>query len=246
MSTFAVSIYDNNVADISISASVVAVNDRSNYDTSTESGHLQANFSDYKKIKIVTPANQVYLFSTLAGGDVLIDTPDGATLPIETLYTSVGDGVYTLYLIAVPTWSSAASYTVLAGHYVWYDEKLYQAILDSTNQNPSTATTYWTEVTDDDLPVKYRLEQKFVVTCDLEICYQKMGYAVSCLIDVNCPPDLCKSTLYNQWSQLDIILEHIQTLVDNQEWDKVQDMVNLGSSICGCYNEGNTTCNCKN
>ena len=147
--------------------------------------------------------------------------------------------------MAVPTWSSAASYTVLGGHYVWYNNKLYQAILDSTNQNPSTATTYWVEVTEDDLPVKYRLEQKFVVTCDLQICYQKMGYSVACIIDVNCPPDLCKNTLYLQWSQLDIILEHIQTLVDNQEWDKVQVMVDLGSTICGCYNGYNLTCNCS-
>jgi hypothetical protein len=247
MSNFAVSILDGTTIDIAVSSGLAVIIDHSNYDTNTEAGHTQALFSDYKKITVITPSGTEYLFSTLGDGDAIINTPSAETLPIATNYVTDGDGVYTMYLEAVPTWNSGIAYNTSTSPYVYYNTKLYKSILTGTNQNPATATTYWEEVDADDLPVKYRLEQKFAVYCGLIICYQNMTYDAICAINtMTCTTDLCKSAKFMNTLKLLMFLEHIEVLVDNSEWTQVQNIINAGSAICSCFNSSSgSSCNCN-
>ncbi len=237
MSTFGTNIYDNSVIDITIgSGAVVSIKDHSNYDTNTENGHEQSDFANYKKIVITNPDGTKYTFCSLGDGDALIDAPADtpAGEPIETLYQSVGDGVYNLTLEAVPTWDSTVIYTSVTQQYVFYDNKLYKALQAViANKNPATETDYWEEV--DDLPAKYKLSQNFAVTCDLQMCFVAQGYKVACDINVYCDKYFCENQAIQNWLKLDIILEHIPDLVDNGEWDRVTHMINLGKQICGCF-----------
>jgi len=51
------------------------------------------------------------------------------------------------------TWSDSTAYT--ADDEVFYSDKYYTALLDSTNEDPETATTYWEETTELDKYVAY-------------------------------------------------------------------------------------------
>lgn len=245
MATFAVSILDGTTYDVTISSGVVTIVDHSNYDTNTESGHTQSDFSNYKKIYVTDPNGTEYVYSTLGDGDAIITVPASASLPISTLYTIGDDGVYTMYLEAVPTWNAAASYTTVDQHHVFHNGKLYQAIQNSTNKNPATQTAYWEEVDAEDLPEKYRLEYKFAITCALQNCFQKATYAALCAIEsVSCQNNLCCNADFVNACKLDIILEHVVVLAANSDWDRVTTVINLGSQICSCLGNTGTSCNC--
>lgn len=245
MATFAVSILDGTTYDVTISSGVVTIVDHSNYDTSTESGHLQADFADYKKIYVTDPNGTEYVFSTLGDGDALIMAPAFETLPISTLYTAGDDGVYTMYLEAVPTWNAEANYLSTSYHHVYYNGKLYQALQASTNKNPVTETTYWEEVDAEDLPAKYRLEYKFAKTCSLIECLQRAMYLANCAIEsLSCQDNLCCNTDFVNAMKLDTILQNVETLAANSDWDRVTDSINRGNQICSCLSVSSGSCNC--
>lgn len=246
MANFGVSVTNNNLIDITISNTVVSIKDHSNYSDDTEEGHYQADFTDYKKIRITTPINTEYVFSTLGDGNELINTPDGETLPIETLYQSVGDGVYNVVLEAVPTYNNNARYDLSETDHVYYNGLLYKAIQENCYlKNPATEPTYWQVVQAEDLPIKYRLSQNFVVCCGLKRCFVQQGYNVSCLINLSCDKAFCEDINIKNWFKLDMILEHIPDLVANNEWERITYLVNLGKQICGCFNISSTNCNCN-
>jgi hypothetical protein len=241
MSNFAVSILDGTTIDIAVSSGLAVITDHSNY-VNTEAGHTQALFNAYKKITVLTPSGTEYLFSTLGDGDAILNTPSAETLPIATNYVTDGDGVYTMYLEAVPTWNSGITYNTSTSPYVYYNTKLYKSILTGTNQNPATATTYWEEVDAEDLPAKYRLEQKFAVICGLIICYQNKTYDAVCAINsMTCSTDLCKCKDFMDAVKLLMFIDHIDVLVDNNEWTQAQNIINAGSAICSC---SSSSCNC--
>jgi len=245
MATFAVSILDGTTYDVTIQSGVVTIVDHSNYDTNTESGHAQSDFSSYKKIYVTDPDGTEYVFSTLGDGDALINPPSGEVLPISTVYTSTGDGVYTMYLEAVPTWNAAASYVFADGHYVYYNTKLYKALQNSTNKDPITQTAYWEEVDAVDLPAKYRLEYKFAIVCDLETCYQQATYAAMCAIEsVSCKNNLCCEPNFVNACKLSVLIYHVEVLAANSDWDRATTVINMGSQICSCLGSTGSSCNC--
>jgi hypothetical protein len=246
MANFAVSILDGTTYDVTIQNGVVTITDHSNYDDNTESGHYQVNFEDYKKIYVTDPNGNEYVFSSLGDGDALINAPQGQTLPISTLYTSTGDGVYTLILETIPTWAGIGGiYSLTDEHHVYYNGKIYRSLQDGNfNKNPETQTTYWEEVEAEDLPVKYRLEYKFAVACDLINCFQQLTYSAICAIEsLSCQSNLCSNTYFVNARKLNTILEHISVLAANNDWDRVTSVINLGSQICACT-DSTTTCNC--
>lgn len=248
MANFGVSILDGTTYDVTIQSGAVTITDHSNYDTSTEDGNQQADFSDYKKIYITDPQGTEYIFSTLYpadSSDALINPPSGESLPISTVYTSTGDGVYTMYLEAVPTWDATVAYMLANEHHVFYNDKLYKCLQNGTNKNPVTQTAYWEEVDADELSEKYRLEYKFAVICDLETCFQQLTYLALCAIEnVNCQNDLCCNAYFVSANKLDIIIESITVLAANSDWDRVTDAINLGSQICSCSSNLGSSCNC--
>lgn len=111
MPNFAASLQDGS-GNIAITASngTMTINDYSNYFTSTEEGHLKADFEDYKRIIVDDPDGSEYTYSTLTGGDETILTPDNySSAPIQTTYQYTLDGRYDVTLEAVPTWENIAA-----------------------------------------------------------------------------------------------------------------------------------------
>jgi len=247
MVVFGISILDSSLAnDITVGSGIATIIDHSNYDESVpEEGHAQSDFSDYKKIYITTPANTSYLFSTLGDGDALLTTPALATLPISTVYTTVGDGVYTMVLEAVPTWGSGNTYSLTNEHHVYYGAKLYKSLQNSNlNKNPVTETTYWEEVDADDLPEKYRITKYFYCVDDLTTCFQQSGYDALCAIEsMACAECILSNENYMKTSVLNTILYHLPVLASNDDWDRVATVINLGSALCACSSSSNP-CNC--
>ena len=116
MANFQISITDPTTLQVAITDSndILTIVDHSNYDdSSAEAGHEQADFSDFRKIKIVQPNGAEYLLSSEypTDGDITLAVPAGQTLPLSTSYSyTTGDGTYWIYLYSVPTYNSGVSY----------------------------------------------------------------------------------------------------------------------------------------
>lgn len=219
---------------IAIQSGTLSITDYSNYDTSTEAGHEQADFTLFRKISVTNPAGTEYLFSTLGDGDQLIDVPSVITPPDSVSYTYGDDGVYTVVLYVVPTWKSLSSGTYSASDdYVYYGGKFYKCILDATTQ-AVTNTTYWTEVLITDLSVKYQVEEKYVITACLEECYAKLVVAAECSdFDTQCSgTELCANEAFITANVFKMTLEAINTYASVGYWNKVVELVNAAKAEC--------------
>jgi len=233
MPLFRVSITDTsgNVA-ASGQAQVMTVVDYSNYDTSTEAGHLQASFSDYKKIILTSYGGYSYTLSAQAGGDALIIAPASeTTFPITHTAPYDVDDVHNVVLIAVPTWNNAVAYVANDGHHVYYNTKLYQCIQNGTNQNPATETAYWTEVTDADLPLKYRLSESFKIDYDITAEYVDQVHLANNATKALYRSDIDKDPSFQAASQLWTMLEGINIDAALGLWDQVDDTITKAKEL---------------
>ena len=237
MANFQVSILNNlNQPDISVSGGIITVKDDSNYATNSEAGHVQSDFTDFRKIKFINPDGTSYLLSTLGDGQQTTIPAAGAALPIIDNYTySGGDGVYSLTLYTIPTYNNTANYSIITTPYVYSGGSVYRAIQNSTGKDPATEPTYWTIVPNiDTLPTKYRVYQQFAVTCDLQICYANKTKAANCSSGTCNWNNLPQSKNFLDATKLSLILDSIQPLVNAGAWSLVTDAINAGRNICCC------------
>lgn len=189
MANFSTSLTDPITAlpDITVAAGILSVHDNSNYATSTEVGHLQANFDNYYKIKITNPAGTDYIFSALTGdteADAVLSKPS-VTIPTGTDYVyQGGDGQYFITVIAVPTWASGTSYLLTNTPFVYHLGVLYECIHDTGASviAPASDTTNWQVLADeDDLPAKYRCALRSVIYGDSKRTYARRMYNANCV-----------------------------------------------------------------
>jgi hypothetical protein len=235
--SFGVSIFDNNEYHVTSDGNRITVIDHSNYDTNTESGHLQADF-EFKKIVFINPDNTEYVFSTQGDGDEMLSSPSVSVLPITTYYNyTTGDGVYTLIMYTVPTWRADANYTTLGQHHVIHNGVIYKCIVNNTNSEPTVGNASWVIVDDiDNLPSKYRLYYRFAVYCGIVYCYLNKVYSALCAVDrLNCGEDLCKSKVFMDAVKLGILIDNIIILASDEDWTGAAHAINLATQICCCY-----------
>lgn len=234
MADFYVSITDSGSYDITANGNTIVVIDHSPYDINTESGHTQADFNYYYKVSFLNPDGTSYVFSAMGDGDEVIIAPAASTLPITTTYTySTGDGVYTVVIYSVPTYDPAATYTEASLDYVYSGGFLYRAVGSVSGILPGT-TADWVLITDPDtLPSKYRLSQKFAVTCAAEQCYINLVLSGNCDPSV-CFTDICKNPYFQKYAKLRMILDRIEELVNINAWDEVIHAINMTSQLCCC------------
>lgn len=240
MASFVATMNDTS-GDFSATAdgTIMTFKDYSNYDTSTESGHLQANFSDFRKIKVTLPDGTTYLFSTLGDGNQSTVTGSLVTPPIQDVWSSYtgGDGIYEVRLYTVPTYSALATYTSVLNHHVYSGGYIYKALKPVPIGTSVTDTTYWSVVSDLDLlPSKYRFYKKYGVICDSEICYAEKLYSALCSNEnVGC--NLEKIVLNREWlvaNKLMLILEEVGNAIDDEDWVGAKNMINHAKSMCCC------------
>ena len=222
--------------DISVSSGVITDSDDSNYALSTEQGHSQSDFSQFRKIKFINPDSTSWLLSTLGDGQATTIVAAGAALPVIDNYTySTGDGVYTCILYTLPTWNSYAAYVIVTNPYVFYNGVVYQALGNSTGVIPGFHPRVWAVVTNiDNLPTKYRVSITFAITCDIQTCYAMKTKAQNCDSGDCNWNNLPQSKNFLDATKLCLILDAIQPLVNAGAWTQVTDLINLGRSICCC------------
>lgn len=228
MPIFSVSISDTDGNETaSGQAQVASVVDYSNYDTSDEAGHLQAAFADYKKVILTsTYGGYSYTLSAQAGEDALINTPAvEVSFPITHTAPYEVDDVHNIVLIAVPTWDSGVAYLVNSGHHVYRSGSLYQCIQDGTNQDPVTETAYWTEVTDDDLPLKYRLSHSFKIVYDITQAYVEQVQLANDVTKALYRKDLVSDPDFQAASKLWTMLEGMDADGNLSLWGRVNDTI---------------------
>lgn len=230
--------------DISDQNDILTIVDHSNYDDGTpEAGHNQADFSDYRRLKIVLPSGTTYLLSSLypVEGDATLEVPSGETLPISTSYAYVtGDGTYVITLYTLPTWGSGYSYLVATAPYVYYDVdgKVYKCLQNSTNNIPSSSPTYWEEVTSvDSLSAKYLLSKTIVITSDMKEVWARLVYTANCVnAKIGCRfEDLIRDPAWVDSVKLCLIQDSIPVLMKVDAWDQILLNINASKVIAAKY-----------
>ena len=212
----------------------VTFTDYSNYLTSTESGHLAADFSDYRKITVTHHAGDVFIFSSIGDGDEDIDPGDSGNNTI-VYDLQDGDGVYTVEVCSVPTWNIAATYQA-SDDFVFFDDKFYKSLTTNTGSQPDTNPTDWEEVTEDDLSNKYCDTNYFLILCDSESCKCELIEKAACEIerDFCNDSDLCNNKCLLNAVKAFILLKSAQASFDNLDLDKAALDVDLLKKICDC------------
>lgn len=224
--------------DITANGSTITIVDNSNYDTSTESGHLQADFNAFYKIKIVCPDNSEYLFSSIGDGDASLTVPSLSTLPITTVYPyTTGDGLYVITMYALPSYSKTGVYN--AGLDYVYEAGIVYKSLTGVNSAPTGNPADWQVITDiETLPTKYRLTQNVAVTCAAQSCYAAAVANAMCAIEgLACNSDLCSNASFLKAAQLMMIIDNITILANQQNWVAVAHLINFAKSLCCCAND---------
>lgn len=217
----------------------LVISDCSDYIANNEDGHSYIQFDAYYKVIVTKQDNTTYTFSALGTGDEDILPPsEYTTNPIPTTYTYTEDGVYSIKVIAVPSWQSlTAPEQWDVNDCVYHSGKLYKAIAVSNTEAVSD-TDHWQEITEAELSSKYYTLEYVLVACDLEDCY------LQALLDANCgvasvvcsDSSLCDNKYFRKAVQLFLIKESLQTYADLQDWDRAKTALNTARQIC---------CNCN-
>jgi hypothetical protein len=228
---------DNGQPDISADPNNISITDTSNYDTNTEAGHTQAEFT-YRKLIIACPNGTSIILSTLDGTTI---AAAGATLPItDKIPYSTGDGHYTATLITMPQYDSTINYNTNTNPCVLYNGVIYSCILTGTGQQPDISPTYWTPIQEINLSAKYKQSADFIILCRTIECYQRQ---VIRLVDnihcVACNEDIAKNKDYQYATNLLFIIESFMPLLKKKAYQKIGQNIELAKEICKCCNSHN-------
>lgn len=248
MANFQVSITNPSTGkvDITDSDDVLTIVDHSNYgDSSPEAGHSQSDFSDFRKLKIILPTGVEYLFSSfysIGEGDADLIVPAGELLPLSTNYAyTSGDGIYWIYLYALPTYNATASYITDTNPYVYYNGKIYKCIQNGSGNTPDSSPAYWEEICDYNdmdsmdslLPSKYRLAQRITLTSDMKEVWARRLYNANCinLVPGKTFDDLKKNEEWMDAIKLLMIMDSIPIMMRVDDWVEVENLVNFAKQI---------------
>ena len=230
------------ITGLSYSKGTLTISDYSNYIASTESGHLQANFTDYKKVVIILPDETEYIFSTQAGGDETIVAPSTySSTPISHTYSYTDDGLYKIKLIAIPTWSNSATYQQY--DCVYYNSNLYKAIQTTIGNNPETSTLYWSLITDEDSEIseKYYYITGKAILDNVNEYLADLIYLANSTVDIKCSnstfDNICKNATWRQAVKIDNLVQTLDNSILNAnitDFEKAEDIITELNGLCNC------------
>ena len=232
-----------NTIDVSIDTdcSILTFEDNSNYTTSDEDGHENADFADYRQLEISSPDGSTYDYDAQGNLDAAWDqgTSRNNTLN-RTLASSDLDGVYVLTLFSVPTYKSSVSYThtTASPKSVYYNNKIWQTIQTTPSSNtPESGSEYWKEITRKDLSSKYKATATFSLTCrELNQCLERLTLEAGCTVSGDsCDDDLlCGNTSFLNQVKLKTLIDGIGYASDAGDFTEATNLVNAAKSICNC------------
>lgn len=206
--------------------------DQSNYAASTESGHLQADFSTFRRILVTRPDGTTYNFSSIGDGDGATVVGASAATDTYTFLSTDNDGLWKVKLVTVPTYNAAATYEQ-SSDYVYYNGVFYQSLVGSnTGNTPDASPSEWGVVAESALSSKYAVEEYIAVQA-LEIC--------PCMTDkldkwiTEASSNVCADSHYRK-DVLDLIAydRAVTDLMQRQAYTKVENVLNAMISLCRC------------
>lgn len=234
-----------NSIDVDTACSKLTIVDNANYTTNSEVGHTLSDFSDYIRIEITNPDNDVYVMSSVTGTDVdeTIQVPSTGVHTFNHLFSDTDtDGIYTVTICSYPTWDINYAYIYPTGHIivVYFNGILYKLLADSTGDQPDVSPTQW-EVYQpsnaDNLLTRYCTVEKLIILCrSILSCYETIVHKAFCEIDSDfCNDDiLCKNRDFLNATKMNLLLEQIEFSVDRQQWNEIEKIIDLMKSICNC------------
>jgi len=230
---------DNMSITLDVECNILTMVDKSNYSLSDEDGSELADFNTYRQLQILHPSGLTYNYDAEGLLDGAWDAPNGGTDTLaHTLDESAQDGVYRVTLFVVPDYDVAVAYTHTAASpkAVYYLGKLYRTIASTTGDIP-TNTSYWEEITREDLSSKYQTTQTFALTCrKLKQCYERLVHEANCVIrDSMCDDDLlCRNKDFLDAMKLRMNLDGITYAARANKWGEVETIANAANQICNC------------
>lgn len=241
MATFYASLVDpiSLEASISVANGVMTIVDNSNYLINNTVGCQSGKFLDYRKIKITKPNGTQYVLSSLGDGDASIlpagDYSISEEDPITDTYNfGVGDGVYSVTLITVPTFTPQK---YIVGTCVYFNGNIYKLLEQLTppytfapNLDPK-----WLLIDEDDVPVQFRTTENIAVTCCIESCLTDLILAAVCGQNAfTCAEyeSICENPNIQKAISIDLDIKAISSLVDNEDWNRVKEVINHAISLC--------------
>jgi hypothetical protein len=144
----------------------------------------------------------------------------------------------------VPTYIKLGVYSI--GDCVARGYQIYESNSNANNTDPLAGSAAWDLVVDmsattviaDLLTVnsKYLTTEYIAVICSLEECFADLVYNVNCVeLSVDCNDvKLCTNDNWRKQMRLSMILDSIQTLMDDSNYNQAQVLINQGSTICSC------------
>lgn len=209
--------------------------DNSDYSGNTESGHLQADFSDFRKIIVEAQDGTKFTFSSLGDGDASVDAPSTGNNTVIFDFTTTEDGVYKVTLLTVPTYNNGASYQ-LNDDFVFFNTKLYQALSNSTNKQPDLNPTDWKEVTEADLPAKYNVFEEISIFCILCVCIEETAVKSFCAAEKSICNDKVLANDADFLNYLKVIVgrDNIDFASKDGNFTSAKNIFNFVKVVCNC------------
>ena len=208
------------------------ITDQSNYSASTESGHLQADFSTFRRILVTRPDGTTYNFSSIGDGDGATVVGASAATDTYTFLSTDNDGLWKVKLVTVPTYDVAATYESLSD-YIYYNGVFYKSLVDSNTGNiPDTSPSEWVVVAESALTTKYTVEE-YVAVQALEICPCMTDKLDKWITDAS--SSVCSDSPYRK-DVLDLMAYDmaVTNLMQRQAYTKVENVLNAMISLCRC------------
>lgn len=208
---------------------VITSYDHSNYDTNDQVGHALSDFSEYKRVVLTMPTGVDYVQATslVLVKDELIAPPSVEEFGITLEYD--GDQVYELSVEALPTWNSAAAYLVVDAPQVYYLGVFYEAIANTTNDNPVSSPTKWKVITE--LSSRYKVSVKWSITYDTEVKWIENVRLTAQQLNLD---DLKLTTVnpyYRKASRLNLILNAVGIQTGARNWAACMAMIEYAKTL---------------
>lgn len=210
----------------------IEITDQSNYATSTESGHEQSDFAQFRRILITRPDGTTHNLSSIGDGDASTVAGVSATTDTYTFLSTDNDGLWKIKLATVPSYMAGATYEALSD-YVYYNGAFYQSQVGSnTGNTPDSSPTEWTAVQETALTTKYQVEEYIAIQA-LEICPCLTDKLDKWVTDSAC--NTCNDSPYRK-AVLDLIAydRAVTDLMQRQDYTKAENVLNAMINICRC------------
>ena len=210
----------------------ITINDYSNYLTNTQPGCAISDFNQYFAVVVTHQSGATYVISSLPSlsPNLLVPPPSlGATS--YTVPVFAGDGVYTVQLFTVPTYNNSAAYIANAAN-VYFSGNLYQSILNTTGNTPSSTSTFWSTVQQNQLLISFQDDAPTAIMCNLTSCMNNAVYASVCEMKGCNNFDFCTNPKFLLASKLTLLFYNIQAAMMSGNLQSASDSFDLANTLC--------------